>query len=45
MSFGMIVTLLAWIAHKFASSKNPMLKASTASCIANNNVDVKHSTS
>ena len=38
MSFGMIITLLAWIAHKFASSKSPTLKASTDSCIANNDV-------
>ncbi len=41
MSFAMIVTLLAWIAHKFASSKSPTLKASTDFCIADNDVDWK----
>ncbi len=41
LSFVMIVTLLAWIAHMLASSKSPMLKASTDSCIANNDVDWK----
>ena len=44
MSFGMIVTLPAWIADKFSSSNSPMLKASTESCIANNDVACKWST-
>ena len=34
MSFGMMVTLFAWIAHKFVSSNNLMRYASTASCKA-----------
>jgi hypothetical protein len=34
MSFGMIVTLLAWIAHKFASSNKRTKKASVASWTA-----------
>jgi len=34
MSLGMIVTLLAWIAHKLVSSKSPTKYASDASCNA-----------
>jgi hypothetical protein len=35
ISLGMIVTLLAWIAHKFVSSNKPIMYASAASCRAN----------
>jgi hypothetical protein len=45
ISFGMIVTLLVWMAHKFSSSKSQTLKASTDSCIANYEVDLKRSMS
>ena len=31
MSFGMMVTRLAWMAHKFVSSKSPTRYASEAS--------------
>ena len=34
MSFGMIVTRLAWMAHKFVSSKRLTIYASVASCSA-----------
>ena len=34
MSLGMMVTLLAWMAHKFVSSKSPTRYASEASCDA-----------
>ena len=34
MSFGMMVTRLAWIAHKLVSSKRPTKYASDASCNA-----------
>ena len=32
MSFGIIITHFAWIAHKLACSKSPIRKASPASC-------------
>ena len=34
ISFGIIVTCLAWIAHKFVSSNRPTKNASAASCSA-----------
>ena len=34
MSLGMIVTRLAWMAHKLVSSKSPTRYASAASCSA-----------
>lgn len=43
MSFGMLVTLLAWIAHKFTSSNSRTLNASTDSWIANKEVAWKRS--
>jgi hypothetical protein len=36
MSFGMIVTRFAWIAHKFVSTKRPTSYASEASLKQNN---------
>ena len=39
MSLGMMVTLLAWMAHKFVSSKSPTRYASEASCDAPNAED------
>ncbi len=39
MSLGMMVTLLAWMAHKFESSKSPTGYASEASCDALNTED------
>jgi hypothetical protein len=35
ISLGIIVTLLAWMAHKFVSSNNPTIYASAASWRAN----------
>ena len=34
MSFGMIVTRLAWMAHRLQSSKSPTITSSAASCSA-----------
>ena len=41
MSLGMIVTRLAWMAHKLASSNRPIRYASAAVCMANRAVDWK----
>jgi len=41
ISFGKMVTRLAWIAHKFVSSNNDTRYASEASCNANNACDWK----
>ena len=41
MSFGMMVTRLAWMAHKLVSSKRPTKYASEASCKAKIAVDWK----
>ena len=41
ISFGIIVTRLAWIAHKFVSSKRPTRYDSEASCSARMAVDWK----
>ena len=38
MSFGMMVTLLVWITHKFTSSNSPTLNALTDSWMANKEV-------